>query len=521
MAEKKIPPLLTPQINKPNEQSKQTTLPPKAQPVKPKFTKTNQTTSTNDPNLQKYSVNLPKTNNNDLKLETHNNNLKLETINTNDLKLDKTNAKDPILDKVNNNNKKIEETQTTDPKLETLPPIKTADLNLADSKLANIKLLQVETHNPDVDPQKSSTPNISHSDDSVEEHNYEDIVNEIVRNVYLHAPLKKHPKTFVTLGDDGIIRLVKTSESIHTNEFYTLVNVRIAKRKSTSEVKIVKAGSILPGKSFHFERQDFEDKLKINRLKIEGVGKDASTSTDENIKAAKETTVFEKIEAKVVWISGQIFDKKKNIKIQTATGMKILLSLNPPHHETVEQDECYSFIRTQKTDNWTSSTPVIKDVALKLQTIKTTEIIKIARPSRALRSLNKIRGEVLCIAQKLSLLDQCRGCNKTKFGGQCRQPTCTEAGVQIPPNKKFVATMVIKDQENKGHTVEIWSDQLKDMENYQIPEDEDLTEVLILTDLEKLYKNQVIYYKKKYRPQTGKNESIYDVTLDIEEMDQS
>merc|ERR1719186_214311 len=202
--------------------------------------------------------------------------------------------------------------------------------------------------------------------------------------------------------------------------------------------------------------------------------------------------------------------------------MILLISLFAPNQDAVQLDICYSFVRIEKTSNWTSYSPILQDVVNKFQTVKQTEIIHIANPSQAFKNLNKIRGKVLCISQKLSILDQCKECNKTKYGGQCRQPTCPQQGLIIPPNKKFVATIGITDGENNAKTVEVWSDQFRDLgPNYQIPDAEDLglTKVLILNDLDKLYEDKVIYYKKKmYGQQSGEKESIYDVTIDFEDM---
>jgi hypothetical protein len=436
---------------------------------------------------------------------------------------------DPNIKKLAPTDPNIKKLPQTDPKIKQHPPTNPNVKQLQPTNdEPNVKQLQPTNNDPNVKQVPSNSPeinllpnepNLQHSGNSEamrpSQHTNSDdafMLTESIRNVYVLAPLKGHQNTLVTFGDDGEIRLLKTNCQIYTNDFYTLVKVKQDTTRATSAVKIVKAVSIIKGKSFHFQRTDLDQKIKAYRLRIEGVGKDATPATDEQIRNTKEKQVIEKVEGKVTWVASRIFSDKKNVKIVTATGMKLLISLNPPHHEAVEVDQIYKFVRVEKTNNWKSGSTLISDVAAKLQTADKTEISPIPNPSQALRNINKVRGEVICIEQQIVIFDQCTVCAKTRVDGCCIQSTCAVRGVKLQPNKKFVAKMVINDQENNVEAVTVWNDQLKDLPNGSVvPEGGDLSEVLVLDELEKHYLNKTIYFKRR-----NYGESICDVTLAYE-----
>jgi len=325
-----------------------------------------------------------------------------------------------------------------------------------------------------------------------------------------------NPELYLAVGEDKELLLVQKGkhldeeEQVHTDYNHLLVNVYHIST-TESKIKITQPDQIMKGKVFHIDMDSLHKKITKKNIELVRSGKFTDPITDDNLKSQKDNTVVEHLMAKVMWVSPKPFPNGElNIKIWTETGLCLLLILEPKYHTSVEKDKVYRFIQIHKPKQWTSSSPLLKEVQLMLKTRSNTKIEMIKSPSARFKELGKNVGEVMWVDQKLVIFDQCVECWKAKWKMECRTDGCPQFGKTSPENPMFNLRMVVNTQEDKAITIKAWRRELVDLPKSFMPSlDPEVGAVIALEELERHFKEKTI----TYRP--GNMEGKYLVVKDV------
>lgn len=342
-------------------------------------------------------------------------------------------------------------------------------------------------------PTQSTGKNEVSTEQNQEKNN--NTINTIIykhRNVYVIGQTKKDPNIYLAIQENKELIFVQkgkdkdgNEQEIHTDFNHLLVNA--CHISTDSKIKVVSTGQIMKGKVFPIDMDSLHKQITKKKIDLVRSGKFTEPLTDTQLKNQKEESVVEHLVGKVMWMSPKAFQNGElNIKIWTETGFKLLLILDPKYHTAVETGKVYRFIQIRKPTQWTSGSPLLKEVQLKLKTRTNTKIELIKLPSPTFRELGKEVGQVLWVDQNIIIFDQCVECWKSKWNSQCRNEGCPEMGKTTPENPMFNLGLVINTQADEAITVKVWWREIVDLPKEFRPSLEpDVGVVVTLVELER------------------------------------